>query len=196
MVLVLLARAVQTCKQVLFLVQPETLLRWHREGFRWFWKRKSQGTSPTPKLAPEIIIFIKEMAKNNQLWGSRMHPWGGAQAGYARVEADHPEIDECARPNILYVDGHSGVTNLLAIPAEITYPDKGTYCTSMPTNKISIKGANMENATTCMPGMEMTSTTFGGKGVRRRVWEELSSSVLVCKEEDQRGRKEHDEPVD
>jgi len=70
MVLVLLARAVQTWKQVLFIVQPETLLRWHREGFRWFWKRKSKGTSPTPKLAPEIIIFIKEMAKNNQLWGA------------------------------------------------------------------------------------------------------------------------------
>jgi hypothetical protein len=54
MVLVLLARAVQMWKQVLFIVQPETLLRWHREGFRWFWKRKSKVTSPTPKLAPEI----------------------------------------------------------------------------------------------------------------------------------------------
>ena len=70
MVLVLLARAVQTWKQVLFIVQPETLLRWHREGFRWFWKRKSKRTSPTPKLAPEIIILIKEMAENNQLWGA------------------------------------------------------------------------------------------------------------------------------
>src|SRR5438876_8700210 len=33
-VLVLLARAVQTWKQALFIIQPETLLRWHREGFR------------------------------------------------------------------------------------------------------------------------------------------------------------------
>ena len=70
MVLVLLARAVRTWKQALFIVQPETLLRWHREGFRWFWKRKSKGTSPTPKLAPELIILIKEMAKNNRLWGA------------------------------------------------------------------------------------------------------------------------------
>jgi putative transposase len=69
-VLVLLARAVQTWKQALFIVQPETLLRWHREGFRWFWKRKSKGTSPKPKLASELIIFIKEMAKNNRLWGA------------------------------------------------------------------------------------------------------------------------------
>ena len=94
---------------------------------------------------------------------------------------------------MLYVDGHTGVTNLLAILAAITCPDKGTYGTSMPTNKLSIKGAKRENATAFMPGMEMTSATEGGKGVRRRVWEELSTSVLVCKEEDQGSRKEHDE---
>lgn len=70
MVLILLTRAVQTWKQALFIVQPDTLLRWHRVGFRWFWKRKSKGVSPKPKLAPELIIFIKEMAKNNQRLGS------------------------------------------------------------------------------------------------------------------------------
>jgi putative transposase len=75
MVLVLLTRAVQTWKQALFIVQPETLLRWHREGFRWFWRRKSKGTSPKPKLAPELIIFIKEMAKNNRLWGAERIRW-------------------------------------------------------------------------------------------------------------------------
>jgi hypothetical protein len=39
-------------------------------GFHWFWKRKSKRTSPKPKLAPELIILIKEMAKNNRLWGA------------------------------------------------------------------------------------------------------------------------------
>jgi hypothetical protein len=38
MLLVLLARMVRTWKQALFLVQPETLLRWHRQGFKLFWK--------------------------------------------------------------------------------------------------------------------------------------------------------------
>ena len=67
-VLVLLARAVQTWKQALFIVQPETLLYWHREGFRLFWKQKSKVTSHKPKVAPETISLIKAMAKNNQLW--------------------------------------------------------------------------------------------------------------------------------
>ena len=43
MLLVLLARAVRTWKQALFIVQPETLLKWHRQGFRLFWKYKSRA---------------------------------------------------------------------------------------------------------------------------------------------------------
>src|SRR5215467_12273714 len=42
MLLVLLASIVRTWKQALFIVQPETLLRWHRQGFRLFWKYKSR----------------------------------------------------------------------------------------------------------------------------------------------------------
>src|SRR5438552_9308383 len=47
--LVLLARLVRTWKQALFIVQPETLLRWHREFFRLYWKRKSKASSHRPK---------------------------------------------------------------------------------------------------------------------------------------------------
>jgi hypothetical protein len=45
LLLVLLATIVRTWKQALFLVQPETLLRWHRELFRVFWKYKSKAHS-------------------------------------------------------------------------------------------------------------------------------------------------------
>ncbi len=70
LLLVLLARMVRTWKQTLFLVQPETLLRWHRELFRVFWKHKSKAHTRKPKLSPETITLIKEMAANNQLWGA------------------------------------------------------------------------------------------------------------------------------
>jgi len=43
--LVLLARFVRTWKQTLFIVQPDTLLCWHRELFRLVWKRKFQAAS-------------------------------------------------------------------------------------------------------------------------------------------------------
>jgi putative transposase len=70
LLLVLLASMVRTWKQALFLVQPETLLRWHRELFRMFWKRKSNAHSTKPRLSPETIRLIKEMATNNRLWGA------------------------------------------------------------------------------------------------------------------------------
>ena len=70
LLLVLLAKMVRTWKQALFLVQPETLLRWHRELFRLFWKRKSKAHARKPKLSPETISLIKEMAANNRLWGA------------------------------------------------------------------------------------------------------------------------------
>ena len=54
--LVLLARATRSWRQALLIVQPETLLRWHRQGFRLFWKHKSKATSQKPKVAGETIL--------------------------------------------------------------------------------------------------------------------------------------------
>ena len=68
--LVLLARTVRAWKQTLFLVQPETLLRWHRELFRLYWKRKSKVSSHKPKVAAETIALIREMTTKNRLWGA------------------------------------------------------------------------------------------------------------------------------
>jgi len=70
LLLVLLARMVRAWKQAIFLVQPETLLRWHHELFCVFWKRKSQAHARKPRLSPEKISLIKEMAANNRLWGA------------------------------------------------------------------------------------------------------------------------------
>src|SRR6266478_34192 len=56
--LVFLARMVQAWRQALFLVQPETLLRWHRELFRLVWKHKSKAHAHKPKVAAETIALI------------------------------------------------------------------------------------------------------------------------------------------
>src|SRR5215467_9893733 len=63
LLLILLTRLVRTWKQALFIVQPDTLLRWHRELFRLYWKRK-------PRVAAETIALIREMARKNRLWGA------------------------------------------------------------------------------------------------------------------------------
>lgn len=50
LLLVLLAKAVRAWRQTLLIVQPETLLRWHRQGFRLFWKHKSKPKSTQAKV--------------------------------------------------------------------------------------------------------------------------------------------------
>jgi putative transposase len=70
MLLVLLARIVRTWKQALLIVQPETLLRWHRQGFQLYWKYKSRAVSLKPRLSQETISLIQAMARDNRLWGA------------------------------------------------------------------------------------------------------------------------------
>ncbi len=69
-IFVLLASRLRHWKEALLIVKPETILRWHRLGFRLFWKRKSRATSRAPKIPAETITLIKEMATNNRLWGA------------------------------------------------------------------------------------------------------------------------------
>jgi hypothetical protein len=81
--LVVLARMVRTWKKALFLVQPETLLRWHRELFRLYWKHRSKARSSKPRLSCETITLIQEMASNNRLWGAERIRGERAFAGYS-----------------------------------------------------------------------------------------------------------------
>jgi len=67
---VLLARLSPTWRSATFLVQPETILRWHRQGVRLFWRRTSKRTGAPPRIAAETIALIEQMARNNRLWGA------------------------------------------------------------------------------------------------------------------------------
>ena len=67
---VVLASKVKHWREALLIVRPETVLRWHREGLRLFWKAKFRATSQEPRVAVETIALIKEMAASNRLWGA------------------------------------------------------------------------------------------------------------------------------
>jgi transposase InsO family protein len=54
-------------RKALAVVQPATFTRWHRQGFRLFWRWKSQpGRPPVP---PELQALIRQMARDNPTWG-------------------------------------------------------------------------------------------------------------------------------
>jgi len=69
--LVLLASRVHDWKNALLLVKPETLLRWHRQGFRLFWRAKSNGQVRKPRISEETIALIQQMAVENRRWGTK-----------------------------------------------------------------------------------------------------------------------------
>jgi transposase InsO family protein len=55
-------------------VQPETILRWHRAGVRAFWRWRSRNRAGRPKIDRELRELIQRMSMENALWGaSRIH---------------------------------------------------------------------------------------------------------------------------
>src|SRR5215472_7374202 len=72
---VLLSKSWKDWRQVLIIVKPETVISWHRRGFRLFWtwifRKKGSGR---PQASPEIRALIRKMAAANRLWGApRIH---------------------------------------------------------------------------------------------------------------------------
>jgi transposase InsO family protein len=68
--LVLLAGRLRAWRHALFIIQPDTLLGWHRAGYRLFWRGKSRPKPGRPPLAAATIALIREMAAANPLWGA------------------------------------------------------------------------------------------------------------------------------
>lgn len=68
--LLLLARRLPSWRQALLILKPETLLRWHREGFRLFWRFKTRTRRGRPRLGQELVTLIQQMASENPLWGA------------------------------------------------------------------------------------------------------------------------------
>src|SRR6478736_4528463 len=59
----------QTCR-ALAIVKPDTVIKWHRAGFRSYWRWKSRHRGGRPTVALEICRLIREMSLANPLWGA------------------------------------------------------------------------------------------------------------------------------
>ena len=70
LLLVLLARLDRAWRDALLVVQPDTLLRWHRDLFALVWRWKSRRTDSPRRLHAEVVDLIRTMAKGNVLWGA------------------------------------------------------------------------------------------------------------------------------
>jgi putative transposase len=69
-----LSQRVQNWKSALHILEPETLIRWHRKGFAFLWSWKIGKKGGRPVLSREVIRLIREIARANPRWGApRIH---------------------------------------------------------------------------------------------------------------------------
>jgi hypothetical protein len=69
-----LYRLAPTVLNALAIVKPETVIKWHRAGFRSYWRWKSRRRGGRPTIPPELRKLIREMSIANPLWGApRIH---------------------------------------------------------------------------------------------------------------------------
>ena len=60
--------------KVITVIRPETLVRWHRAGFRLYWRWKSRSLGGRPQIGTELRALIQQMSIENPLWGApRIH---------------------------------------------------------------------------------------------------------------------------
>src|SRR6185312_11174714 len=57
--------------QVLTIIRPETLVRWHRAGFRCYWRWKSRSLGGRPQIETDLRLLIRRMSIENPLFGER-----------------------------------------------------------------------------------------------------------------------------
>jgi len=72
--LVLLYRWFPSVLRAITVIRPETLVRWHRAGFRHYWRWKSRSFGGRPQIDAELRALIRRMSVDNPLWGApRIH---------------------------------------------------------------------------------------------------------------------------
>jgi putative transposase len=69
-----LYRVLPSWRRHLSVVKPDTVIRWHRAGWRLFWRWKSNPGRGRPKVSAEVRALIRRMSLENMLWGApRIH---------------------------------------------------------------------------------------------------------------------------
>src|SRR6195256_6290435 len=66
---VLLSRFWTRWRTALVIVQPETVVAWHRQGFRLWWTWKSRRRIGRPTMPADVRVLIRTMAETNPRWG-------------------------------------------------------------------------------------------------------------------------------
>ena len=73
----------------LTIIRPETLVRWHRAGFRRCWRWQSRRRGGRPPIEAELRALIRQMSTENLLWGAPRIPGALLKLGFEVAQSVH-----------------------------------------------------------------------------------------------------------
>ena len=91
---ILASRWLPRWQEPLLIVTPETVLRWHRKGWKawWRWRSRPRGRSGRKPVTPEVKALIQRMAHRECPVGPKTHPGGTGKAGLPGVCEDRRQV--------------------------------------------------------------------------------------------------------
>jgi len=113
---VILARLWAGWRTALVLVKPETVVAWHRQGFRLWWTWKSPRRLGRPTAPTDIRSLIRTMAEANPRWG--------AQRIHAELLKLGMDVCQATVAKIHGAPAYAGLTDLAHIPEQLRRPDR------------------------------------------------------------------------
>jgi hypothetical protein len=93
--------------QVLTIVRPETLIRWHEAGFRRYWRWKARSKGGRPQIETDLRTLIRRMSMENPLWGAPRIHGELLKLGFEVAPVDgsqiHGQATGTGKPGMAYV---------------------------------------------------------------------------------------------
>ena len=108
-------------REHLSFVTPETVVRWHRQSWRLFWRWKSRSRGGRPHLSPEVRDLIATMSRDNRLWGTERIRGGLLKLG---IIVSIAQIRRCRWRGL--VARHSGIDGSEASSGKVGLAQDGT----------------------------------------------------------------------
>src|SRR3981189_763679 len=113
----------------LTIIRPETLVRWHRAGFRCYWRWKSRPQGGRPQIDTELRVLIRRMSMENPLWGA------------PRIHGELLKLGfEIAQSSVAkYMIKRRGATQPGMTLAAFSVTQKDEPITFLPANRLSLR---------------------------------------------------------
>jgi hypothetical protein len=105
-----LSRLWREWRSALLIVKPETVIAWHRRGFRLYWSWKSRHPQGRPSVSREVIDLIRKMSQANPRWGAPRIHGELLKLGFELSEATVAKYIDGGGKKLGHFGGASGAT--------------------------------------------------------------------------------------